>query len=94
VPPRHRSWDARSAQWELVCSSGGVDLRGPQIHGSPGHRFIYLSWGVVDETGSFTMFRRAKLWLDAVPDKTITAAADTSLLVGRLGLTDDDGWPL
>jgi len=40
------------------------------------------------------MFRRAKLWLDAVPDEVTTAAVEGGLLIGRLGLTDDDGWPL
>jgi hypothetical protein len=90
--------DARSAEWELdsklVFARGGVDLRGSQIAGTPGHRFIYLSWGVVDETGSFTMFRRAKLWLDAVPGETMTAAVEHDLLVGRLGLTDEKGRPV
>ena len=90
--------DARSARWELECkpgsSTGGVDLRGPQIQGSPGRRFIYLSLGVIDAAGSFTMFRRAKLWLDAVPDQAMMAAVDEDLLGGRVGLTDDDGWPL
>jgi Family of unknown function (DUF5990) len=90
--------DARSAQWELECETNsapsGIDLRGPQIHGSPGRGFIYLSWGVVDVAGAFTMFRRAKLWLDAVPDDVITAAVDGGLLVGRARLTDDTGGPL
>ena len=90
--------DARSVRWELeskpVSSAGGVDVRGPQIHGGPGGRFIYLSWGVVDAKGCFTMFRRAKLWLEAVPEEIITAALDRGLLVGRLGLTDDKGCPL
>jgi hypothetical protein len=90
--------DARSARWELeskpVPSADGVDLRGAQIHGGPGRRFIYLSWGVVDTTDSFTMFRRAKLWLDAIPETVMTAALDGGLLVGRLGLTDDKGGPL
>jgi hypothetical protein len=40
------------------------------------------------------MFRRAKLWLDAVPDEVMIAAIDARLLVGRLGLTDDEGRPL
>jgi hypothetical protein len=90
--------DVRSARWELECEAisppPGVDLRGRQIQGSPGRRFIYLSWGVVDVVGSFTMFRRAKLWLDAVPEATMAAAIDGDLLIGRLGLTDDEGWPL
>jgi hypothetical protein len=90
--------DARSVRWELeskpVPSADGVDVRGAQIHGGPGARFIYLSWGVVDAKDSFTMFRRAKLWLDAIPEEIITAALDRGLLVGRLGLTDGKGWPL
>jgi hypothetical protein len=90
--------DVRSARWELDCEivspPPGADLRGPQIQGGPGRRFIYLSWGVVDAAGSFTMFRRAKLWLDAVPDEVVTAAIAANSLVGRLGLTDDKGRPL
>ena len=90
--------DARSARWELeaeiVCSPPAVDMRGPQIQGGPGRRFIYLSWGVVDAAGSFTMFRRAKLWLDAVRDEVMTAALAADRLIGRLGLTDEKGRPV
>jgi hypothetical protein len=75
-------------------SPAGVDLRGPYIQGPPGGRFIYLSWGTVDEAESFTLFRRAKLWLDAVPSAVIDSALDLGLLVGRIGLTDRKGNPL
>jgi hypothetical protein len=75
-----------------VALTSGTDLKGPYIQGPPGGRFIYLSWGTVD-AGSFTLFRRAKLWLDAVPPAVIAAALDTGLLVGRLGLTDRTGNP-
>jgi hypothetical protein len=89
--------DAPSAAWEMECTmaspSPPVDLRGPQIQGPPGKRFIYLTWGVVDG-GVFTMFRRAKLWLDAVPADVMQQAGERGLLVGRLGLSDDKGWPL
>ena len=40
------------------------------------------------------MFRRAKLWLDAIPPAVIDSALDSGLLVGRLGLTDPKGKPL
>jgi hypothetical protein len=40
------------------------------------------------------MFRRAKLCLEAVPPEVMAAAFDIGALVGRLGLTDDKGWPL
>ena len=90
--------DAASAQWEIdghvLRSLPDVDLRGPQIQGHPGSRFIYLSWGTVSATAGFEMFRRAKLLLDAVPDHVMAAAIESGLLVGRLGLTDESGWPL
>jgi hypothetical protein len=90
--------DRSSVVWELECvivsPPPAADLRGAQIQGPPGQRFIYLTWGVVDETEAFTMFRRAKLWLDAVPPDVMERACTTGLLVGRLGLSDDHGWPL
>jgi hypothetical protein len=90
--------DAPAARWELACEvvspPPAVDLRGRQIQGSPRKRFIYVTWGVVDAAGAFRMFRRAKLWLDAVPQDVMRAAIEGDLLVGRLGLSDDAGWPL
>jgi Family of unknown function (DUF5990) len=90
--------DVESAVWELACvivsPPPGADLRGAQIQGPPHKRFIYLTWGVVDSPGSFTMFRRAKVWLAAVPEEVMGAACREGVLVGRLGLSDDRGWPL
>jgi hypothetical protein len=90
--------DASEAVWTLECTVGegpnGSDIKGPYIQGPAGARFIYLSWGVVDEAGSFTMFRRAKLWLEAVPSSVLHRAVGTGILVGRLALTDDAGHPL
>jgi hypothetical protein len=90
--------DVESAAWELECTivvgPSGTDLKGLQIQGSPNRRFIYLTWGVVDDSGIFTMFRRAKLWLDAVDPTVMTNAIDRGVLVGRLGLKDAEGWPL
>jgi Family of unknown function (DUF5990) len=90
--------DVSTALWELECHVASPaptwDLRGPQIQGSPGKRFIYLTWGVVDTAAVFTMFRRAKLWLDAVPAKVVEATQAGGLLIGRLGLSDDHGRPL
>jgi hypothetical protein len=40
------------------------------------------------------MFRRAKLWLDVVPVEVVEAASVGGLLIGRLGLSDEDGWPI
>jgi hypothetical protein len=87
-----------SAVWELGCDLAApppaVDLRGPHIQGAPGKRFVYITWGVVEPSNPFRMFRRAKVWLDAVPETVMRAACECGLLVGRLGLTDAKGWPL
>ena len=89
--------DVESAIWQLDCEVVSPpplsDVRGPQIQGSPGQRFIYLTWGVVSYPGVFTMFRRAKLWLDGVPPDVMQRAVDGGVLVGRLGLTDEKGQP-
>ena len=89
--------DAASATWTIDCtpvrSPAGVDLKGPYIQGPPGARFIYLSWGTVDDAGGFTLFRRAKLLLDAIPPAVLESAMDLGVLVAGLGLTDGKGNP-
>lgn len=55
---------------------------------------ISLSWGTVDEAQGFTLFRRAKLRLDAIDPTVIASTLDLGVLVGRLGLTDHKGHPL
>jgi hypothetical protein len=90
--------DAPAATWTLECSTSssaaGTEVTGPYVQNRLGRRFIYLSWGTVDGSGLFTMFRRAKLMLDVIPADTLDAAARDGLLVGRLGLTDERGGPL
>jgi hypothetical protein len=90
--------DARSARWMLDCiaaaTPAGLDVSGRYIQGRPGGRFVYLSWGVVDDAGGFAMFRRAKLMLDAVSAEVMAAAVRVGLLVARLRLTDAHGRPL
>jgi hypothetical protein len=89
--------DAAVAEWELECAAtehaSGVDLKGPFLQGGPGKRFVYLSWGVVDEAGVFTMFRRAKLMLDGVPPDVLRPAVESGMLIGRMDLTDEKGHP-
>jgi Family of unknown function (DUF5990) len=91
------SADADSVIWELEATpvaSNPADFRGPYVSGPPGGRFIYLSWGVVEEPGTFEMFRRAKIMFDGIPTPAIAAAQASGVLVGRLGLTDPKGNPI
>jgi hypothetical protein len=71
---------------------GTLDFRSPFVHGKPGDRFFYLSWGDVADDGTFTMFRRAKLMLAALPQGMVTAK--TGSIEGYLSLTDGKGGPL
>tara|TARA_B100000686_G_C16326882_1_gene731141 strand:- start:129 stop:614 length:486 start_codon:yes stop_codon:yes gene_type:complete len=43
--------------------SGAPDFKGPLVHGRPGDRFLYLSWGKVTAQSDHEMFRRLKLYL-------------------------------
>ncbi len=89
--------DAPAATWSFEVAvrevDGLLDVGGPFVHGRPGARFLYLSWGAVDG-GVFAMFRRAKLLFGDVPGDVLRAAAGGErVLVGRLGLTDEQGGP-
>jgi hypothetical protein len=86
--------DAAEAVWDFTLNVDGADFRGPYVQGRKGERFVYLSWGMVDEGGGFEMFRRAKLILGAI-DRDVVEAADRPgrRLVGTLGLTGGDGGP-
>ncbi|MFF0378288.1 DUF5990 family protein [Actinoplanes missouriensis] len=88
---------AERAVWELDVDvrevAGLIDVGGPWVHGRPGQRFLYLSWGAVDGD-AFAMFRRAKLMFGDIPGPLLrAAAAGEGVLVGRLGLTDAEGGP-
>ncbi|MCU7727353.1 DUF5990 family protein [Actinoplanes sp. KI2] len=70
-----------------------LDVGGPFVHGRPGARFLYLSWGNVDGD-RFDMFRRAKLMFGDIPTAVLRDAyQDGGVLVGELGLTDECGDP-
>lgn len=90
--------DATSAAWDIEVTSrevdGLLDVGGPYVHGRPGARFLYVSWGAVDPAGTFVMFRRAKLLFGDIPTDLLRAAHDGGgVLVGTLGMTDADGGP-
>jgi hypothetical protein len=87
--------DAETSSWvlpiECVAREGGLDFRGTAVQGKRRDRFVYLTWGDVDEDGAFTMFRRAKLML---ADLEPLAADDTDrTIVATVDLTDDCGGP-
>ena len=87
---------APAAVWEFEVTSrevdGLLDVGGPYVHGRPGARFLYLSWGAV-EGETFAGFRRAKLLFGDIPTGLLRAAHGGGMLVARLGLTDADGGP-
>ena len=90
--------DASRAVFEFEIAlrrgrDGSPDPGGPFVHGRPGARFVYLTWGTVDEAGGFEMFRRLKLWLRGLDPQLLAGAADGRLLEARLDLTDRCGGP-
>ena len=85
------------AVWDLEVEAreveGSLDVGGPWVHGRPGARFLYLSWGAAGDAG-FAMFRRAKLLFADIPGPLMWAAfGGAGVLVARLGLTEPDGGP-
>jgi Family of unknown function (DUF5990) len=91
--------DAPAAEWnfpvDVVPDCDPPDFRGPHVQGKRGDRFVYLSWGAVDDEGNFQMFRRAKLMLAAVPAAVLASANQPGqMLLGALGLTAADGSPV
>ena len=75
---------------DVTGRDGAPDVRGPFVHGRPGGRFLYLSWGGVGPDGHCGMFRRAKLMLEP----PLLAAGAGATLVGEVGLTMANGTPL
>ena len=90
--------DAARATWTMECQDvqgeTGLVLNGRYIQNRLGGRFVYLSWGQIDQAGEFRMFRRAKLMLDAVSPEVMADAAQAGELVGTLRLTDAKGHPI
>jgi Family of unknown function (DUF5990) len=92
--------DAGEAVWDLVLAlaparDGGLEVRGPWVHGRPGDRFLYLSWGEAGGDGTWQMFRRLKLWPgDAGAEALERAAGPGQRLELHLVLTDSQATPL
>lgn len=89
--------DAPTARWTLECTAvagaDGVEISGPYVQNRLGGRFVYLSWGTVDDTGLFSMFRRAKLMFADIGPGVLEAAVRSGHLTARLPLSDAEGRP-
>ncbi|MGE0731625.1 MAG: DUF5990 family protein [Acidimicrobiia bacterium] len=81
---------------EIEVRTGGdaIDFAGDHVHGRRGDRFLYLSWGVPDQTEPFVMFARAKIKLaDIPPDLLDHAIEQKRPLQAVLQATDSRGQP-
>ncbi len=89
--------DAPAVSWTLDCTAlsapEGVEVSGPYVQNRMGGRFVYLSWGTVDGTGLFSMFRRAKLMMADVDPDVLGDAVRSGRLTARLRLSDGAGRP-
>ena len=90
--------DAVEARWRTevhvrLDRDGVPDFSGPAVYGGKTERALALPWGTVDADGAFHMFRAIKLRLVEMEPALIAAAERSGRLVGRLGLTDELGWP-
>ncbi len=87
--------DAPGASWETEARVVDGNIRGKAIHGPRDERFLYLAWTERGPDGMDTMFRRAKLQLDAVPAAVVEQALRTGqTLLAELTLTDGKGMPV
>jgi hypothetical protein len=95
VTPRPLSGDVMRvrAALEVVLTAGGVDFRGPWVHGRSGGRFLYLCWGY-DAGMGFVLQRRATLSLGVLDPAEMASAAPDAGLEGRLSLVDARGEPV
>ncbi len=88
--------DSQAAVWrteiEVLERDSDTDFRGPAVQGRRGARFVYLTWGDLDDDGAFTMFRRAKLMLDDL-EPLVSAERSSQHVIATVDLTDERGGP-
>lgn len=74
---------------------GSPNFLGAFAKGTPQERFFYLSWGVMDKTGHFEMFRRAKIHLNHLTwDQVSAAVKHNRPLKVTIGMTGKKGDPI
>lgn len=73
---------------------GKTNFLGHYAKGTPTERFFYLSWGVKNEQGKLTMFRRAKIHLSHLQWSQVEEAIGSNKVLSvTLSLTDKCGAP-
>lgn len=91
--------DADKAIWDFdidlrETDAGQLDFGGPYVLGPRDERHLGLRWLRQDDAGEWILFRGAKFRLFEMERAIFDAAAQPGRrLVGRLGLTDEQGWP-
>lgn len=91
--------DTDRARWTFDVDlrrtdAGAFDFGGPYVLGPRDERHIGLRWVRADSDGGWVVFRGAKFRLFEMDDGIFEAAsAPGRRLVGRLGLTDEQGCP-
>lgn len=79
---------------DVRTTADGVDFAGEHVHGRRGDRFIYLSWGLPDQTEPFVMFARAKIKLARIPPDLLEHAREHGqALRAELQATNAKGEP-
>jgi len=74
---------------------GSPNFLGPYAQGRPADRFFYLSWGIKQKDGEFSMFRRLKIRLTHLTWEQINVSIESGTpIVARLRLKDGKGEPL
>ena len=73
--PATASTDFRT-EIDVRTTRDGVDFAGEHVHGRRGDRFIYLAWGLPDQTEPFVMFARAKIKLAHIPPDLLEQARE------------------
>ena len=91
--------DAENATWAFdvvvkVDEGDNLDFGGPYVAGPRDERHLGLIWTRQLEDGTWSVFRAAKFRLFEMERSIFeTAMKPGRRLVGRLGLTDEHGWP-
>lgn len=91
--------DATRAHWAVDVEvkedeEGKLDFGGPFVAGPRDERHLGLIWIRELDDGSWSLFRAAKFRLYEMERSLFEEAMQPGRrLVGRLGLTDAQGWP-